>query len=161
MRQVLVVDDEPSVCKVVKMALEADGSCLVTTATTAFDAVAALRDERPHGAIIDVSMPVVSGISIANQALSLGVPVLMMTGEPQTLEAFAANGIPFLGKPFRIAEVIGETRLLLREARERHAQLTMQMARVVANVSDLTRILERSTENLDRMLAAQRPDDRR
>jgi DNA-binding response OmpR family regulator len=161
MRHLLVVDDCPAICDVVKMALEADGTCFVTGASTAFDALVVLRHDRPDGAIIDASMPAVSGIGIASQALTLGVPVLMMTGEPRAREAFFANGIPFLAKPFRAAEVIGEARLLLRDARKRHAQLTMQMTRVAANIAELRQILERSSENLERLLAARLSRERR
>jgi DNA-binding response OmpR family regulator len=153
MRHVLIVDDEPAICEVVKLALEADGTRRVTPASTAFDALAALRRDRPHGAIVDALMPKVSGISIASEALALGVPVLLMTGALHLQRAFTAHDIPFIAKPFHIAEMTAATRLLLGEARERHAQLTLQMARLIANVAELRGLVERSRENLDHLRA--------
>ena len=144
MRRVLVVDDIPAICGIVKMALEADGSCRVMTAVTAFDAIAALGIRRPDGAIIDVAMPAVDGLILARHALGLGVPVLMMTGEPTAQESFVASGIPFMAKPFHIHDVVAQTQLLLREATERHAQLTLQIARLTKNLTEMRGVLDRS-----------------
>jgi hypothetical protein len=51
-------------------------------------------------------MPTVSGVAIATHALNLGVPVLMMTGEPQLKESFTLSGIPFVAKPFHIRDIV-------------------------------------------------------
>jgi DNA-binding NtrC family response regulator len=144
MRHVLVVDDVPAICDIVKLALESDGACRVSMASSAFDAVAAIARDRPHGALIDAALPDLSGVVVANHALSLGVPVLMMTGDLQAQETFRDNGIPFVAKPFHIREVITQTSLLLREARERHAQLTLQMNRLIGNIAELREIVEQS-----------------
>lgn len=129
---VLVVDHEAAVCDVVRMALEADGAWRVTGALSAVDVLATLHEDRPHGVIIDAAMPPTSGLAVAVTALTLGIPVLLMTGTREVQQILSANGIPFLAKPIRIREVVTETRLLVREAKERHAQLTMQMARLIA-----------------------------
>lgn len=144
MRHVLVVNDAPAVCHVVKLALEEDGACSVTTASTAFDAIAAIDNERPNGAIIDAMMPGVTHLEIAKHALSLGVPVLMMTGELDLQEALIAHGIRFVPKPFRIRDLVAETKLLLQQARERHAQLVVTMARLAKTQAALAEVLEHS-----------------
>jgi DNA-binding NtrC family response regulator len=149
-QHLLVVDDEPTIREVVKMALEADGTYRVTAVSSAIDALAVLRHDRPNGAIIDAAMPSAPDTPLANQALLLGVPVLIITGAPPVQEILSAHDIPFLAKPFRIKDVIAETRLLLSESKERHAQLAMRMARMVANLAELRDLLRQSRRHRDR-----------
>jgi len=140
----LVVDDVPAICEVVKLALEADRHHRVMTAFNAFDAIAAIDLDRYDVAIIDASMPAVNGLTVAQHALARGVPVLLMTGEPLAQQSFTAGSIPFVAKPFHVKDIVEQTRLLLHEARERHAQLTVQMARLAKNLAQLDAALARS-----------------
>jgi len=144
MRHVLVVDDVRAICDIVKFALEAETHHRVTTAFNAFDAIAAIAADRFDGAIIDASMPAVNGLTVAQHALGRGVPVLLMTGEPLAQKSFAAGSIPFVAKPFHVKDIVEETRLLLRAARERHAQLSLQMAQLARNLAELDAAMARA-----------------
>ncbi len=161
MRHLLVVDEERAICDVVKMALEADATCRVSRAATAFDAVSVLRRDRPHGAIIDFCFRSPLGLTITSQALSLGVPVLLTTADLKTREALRANGVPFLAKPYHIRDVVKETHLLLEQARERHAQATAQLARLAANIAELRELTTASRIERERLRATLRRLDRK
>lgn len=144
MTHILVVDETSANCSIAKLALEADGAYQVTTASTAFDAVEAIELRHPQGAIIEAAMPQVSGLAIARHALSAGIPVLMMSGDTETQRALKAAGVPCLAKPLQVRDIVIQTMLLLQEARERHAQLTMQIARLAKTLVDLGEIIEHS-----------------
>lgn len=150
MRHVLIVDDEPAICELVQMALEADGSCRVTPASSAGDAMTVLERDRPDAAIIDAVLPQASGLQLATRAIGLGVPVLIVTGEPQTRDKLRAAGCPYLPKPFPIGTLVTETRALLDEAAQRRAELAVLLRRLVAKSAELRMACERVRERIAR-----------
>ncbi len=157
MRHVLVVDDEPSICELMQLALEADGSCRVTRASSAGEAVAMLQRDRPDAAIIDAVLPQVSGLQLASQVLDLGVPVLIVTGEPATRAKLEAIGCPYLSKPFPINVLVAETNTLLGDAVERRAELALLLPRLVAKTAPLRIAGERVRETARRKRVSRSP----
>lgn len=150
MRHVLIVDDEPAICELVQMVLEADGSCRVTPASSAGDAMTILERDRPDAAIIDAILPQASGLQLATRAIDLGVPVLIVTGEPQTRDKLRAVGCPYLPKPFQIGTLLTETRALLDEAAQRRAELAVLLHRLVAKTAELRMACEGVRERVAR-----------
>jgi len=61
---ILVVDDEPSLRELYKIALTKEGFSVVT-ATNGQEGIAAAKKERPDLILMDVSMPVMDGASAA------------------------------------------------------------------------------------------------
>lgn len=137
MRHILVVDNEPAICELVQLALEADGSCRVTRASGVDEAVALLQSDPPDAAIVDAILPHSSGLQLASQALDRGVPVLIITGEPATRERLEGIGCPYLAKPFPINVLVAETNALLDEAAQRRAQLALLLPRLIARAAPL------------------------
>lgn len=150
MRHVLVVDNEPAICDLVQLALEADGSCRVSSASTVDEAVALLRRDPPDAAIIDAILPQASGLQLAGQVLERGVPVLIVTGEPATRQRLDSIGCPYLAKPFPINVLVAETKALLDEAGERRAQLALLLPRLVARAAPLRMAIARLREKVRR-----------
>jgi len=157
MRHVLVVDDEPAICELMQLALEADGSCRVTRASSADEAVVTLQRDRPDAAIIDAVLPQVSGLQLASQVLDLGVPVLIVTGEPATRAKLEAIGCPYLSKPFPINVLVAETTTLLGDAVERRAELALLLPRLVAKTAPLRIAGERVRETARRKRVSRSP----
>lgn len=143
-RHLLVVDDDPTVADVMRMGLEADGTCRVTMAPGAAEALAVLEGDRPHAAIIDVVLPRIPGLVLARTALDLGVPVLMVTGEFGIQQELTKAGCPILLKPFRISQLVIETRTLFDEATSRMQVVTRSLDRLLAVKKELAEVREQT-----------------
>ena len=79
--QVLVVDDKPAACELLREMLESDGHVVETVGKGA-EGVARLRDTKFDLVITDRSMPAMSGDELARivKESSTPVPVIMITG---------------------------------------------------------------------------------
>ena len=109
--RILVVDDEPSVCQVVKHALSNDGH-EVETISDAAAAFERLREKRYNLILLDIKMPGMGGMEFYNRlpeiAFSLRGRVMFMTGDTVNSEtrAFLQNSKAiYIGKPFEIRQL--------------------------------------------------------
>jgi DNA-binding NtrC family response regulator len=87
------------------------------------EAMAAVADDRPDAALVDVCLPETSGLELANDLILAGIPVLIYSGHPGYQKQLAANRCRFLSKPFRLEELYAELRLLLDDATEHNRSL--------------------------------------
>ena len=116
---IMVVDDEPGVCKLLKHSLEPEGYD-VTTAPDGNAALALMGKCQPDLIILDIMMPGFDGF----QALDIirqrsNVPVIMLTGkgEMSTLrDALALGADDYVRKPFHTWELVARIRAKLRRA---------------------------------------------
>jgi DNA-binding NtrC family response regulator len=116
MHQLLVVDDEPDICDVVKAGFEARGSYRVFCASNKLEACATLRGKPLDLALLDMLMRENAGSDIEALADELHVPVLRMTGHPEIMRKSLDQGLPVLLKPFRVRDLIHMVDQLLAEA---------------------------------------------
>ncbi|MGK0153242.1 MAG: two-component system cell cycle sensor histidine kinase/response regulator CckA [Neolewinella sp.] len=100
---ILVVDDEPSICEVVRGVLEVDGHTVIT----AHHGSQALELAEQHNdclalAILDVTMPGMDGPTLAQHLLCKlpGLPIVMMTGHAQSAIRAIGNQSALILKPF-------------------------------------------------------------
>ena len=110
---ILVADDDPTIVRLLTLALEQDGYRVVT----ANDGEAALRLarlERPDLVLLDWQMPNADGTEVTrvlrndSDAVLRDVPVVLITsqsGAENTAAGFAAGVTDYLTKPFRPAHV--------------------------------------------------------
>ncbi|HTL47548.1 MAG TPA: response regulator [Verrucomicrobiae bacterium] len=106
-KKILMVDDEPMFCKMVKKNLESMGNYQVETVTEAAKAHAAAKSFRPDLILMDVIMPDMRGSSVALQIKAddelKHVPIVFMTAlaVKGTEELFLGmvDGRPFYAKP--------------------------------------------------------------
>lgn len=102
--RILVVDDEPTVCKSIRQVLIRE-DCDVETALSGEEALR--KDaERPYDVmIVDLMMPGLSGMELL-RSIKAGNPkarIIMVTGYPtmrNTLQAMQLGAMDFLPKPF-------------------------------------------------------------
>ncbi len=66
-KRILLVDDEESLCRVLKLNLEETGEYEVKTETRGTRALAIARDFKPNLIILDFVMPDIDGGSLLNQ----------------------------------------------------------------------------------------------
>lgn len=113
--RVLVVDDEPSICKALTIALIRDGY-EVLAANGGEAAHAVLAAEQVDVMIVDLRMPDLRGDVVYHLASALQPPLasrtVFTTGDisARAEEIVQACGCPLLRKPFSIAEALGAVR---------------------------------------------------
>jgi two-component system OmpR family response regulator len=109
---ILVVEDEFQVRFVIAEFLESRGYRLAL-ANERSVAETFLRNSRPALVIADVVLRGGGGLDLAREAQSMGVPVLLISGEPQAMEKYQSGPFPFLHKPFRLGDLDREVSRLL------------------------------------------------
>ncbi len=124
--RVLVVDDDPGVCRTLERALERDG----LEAQIARDGESALRafDERPPQLVLlDVQMPGPSGFDVCGTIRArpggAELPIVMMTGmeDIQSIQrAYEAGATDFVTKPIQYLVLSHRLRYLLRAGSTLH-----------------------------------------
>ncbi len=108
-KQILVVDDEPNLRRVLSAQLGRDGH-EVHVAADGAQALECLRDNHIDLVITDVKMPVLDGMSLLRQALELDpdLPVVIMTAHgsvDNAVEALKTGAFDYITKPFDQNEV--------------------------------------------------------
>ena len=141
MHQLLVVDDEPAICDVVKLGFEARGTYRVHCASNKRDAFAALRRGPIELALLDMLMYGDAAREIEALASELHVPVLRMSGHPEIMRKSLDQGLPILMKPFRVGDLVDTVDSLLAEAHR------LQQA-LQENVQASQRLAEASRANM-------------
>ncbi len=116
---VLVVDDEPHLCRLVRMVLE-DAGYEVREAGSAPEALRLIREEPPALLLLDLMMPGRSGLDllgeIRQQPATADLPVVVVTavGVRQDLDQAATLGArATLAKPFSRAQLLQAVRQAL------------------------------------------------
>src|SRR5690349_4570708 len=107
---ILVVDDEPSIRKVLQTLLEVDGYKVETVASGKEALERVGSGERPDMVILDVLMPELDGIETLRQLMqldrTLSVIMLSCSNEVTTVvEAIRLGAMDYLTKPFEKAEL--------------------------------------------------------
>jgi CheY-like chemotaxis protein len=105
---VLVVDDEPALCQVLRMILELEGH-RVCTATDGVTALAEATREPPAVVLLDVQMPGMDGYQThaALRDRLPAVPVVFMTSRDRVWQAAATHQVAgALPKPFDVDLVL-------------------------------------------------------
>ena len=110
MASILIIDDDPDVLDVLRAALE-DERHAVQTALTNSEAQAIIH----HGGLDLVICDAVLETAEC-QAVSRGVPLLVVSGDSEKVDRFRRAGVPALRKPFRPGALIAIVERLLREA---------------------------------------------
>jgi DNA-binding response OmpR family regulator len=124
-RQILLVEDEPTLLRVLEMILTDAGYVV----TTCFDGEQALRKFRAspdawHLVVSDVTMPRLSGdaLALALREIRPQLPVILMTGNtmlvtPRRLHALGVAAV--LGKPCEIDDLLGAVNAVFERARRK------------------------------------------
>jgi DNA-binding response OmpR family regulator len=111
----MVVDDEPSITRMLKRNLEETGNYEVLGINDASLAIPKAREFKPDLILLDVMMPNLSGDVLASQIQAhpelQHVPIVFLTALATPGEVSAHHGLigglPFLAKPVDLRSVIG------------------------------------------------------
>ncbi len=117
-QRVLIAEDDKQVREALERALRFEGYA-VSSAPDGAAALAAFDDDEPDVLVLDVSMPVVDGISVCRRLRARGdtTPVLMLTARSDIedrVTGLDAGADDYLAKPFALEELLARIRALLR-----------------------------------------------
>jgi twitching motility two-component system response regulator PilG len=127
---VLVVDDSPTVRKIVQLTLQRE-QIRVVTAGDGLSALAAVADEQPDLILLDIMLPRMDGYNICqvvrkNMAYR-DMPIIMLSGKDGLFDKMRgklAGSTEYITKPFDSAELVQTVKRHLDSAvvRQRAAQ---------------------------------------
>jgi len=116
---ILVVDDEPQITRVLKTTLASHGYS-IRTAHDGDEAVQLMKDWPPDLVITDLRMPNMDGLSLCRHVRAKSaVPIIVLSvrGEERTkVEALDAGADDYVTKPFSVDELLARVRAALRRA---------------------------------------------
>ncbi|HEU5438760.1 MAG TPA: response regulator [Ktedonobacterales bacterium] len=127
---VLVVDDSPTVRKIVQLTLQRE-RIHVVTAGDGLSALAAVADEQPDLILLDIMLPKMDGYNICQvvrrNLAYRDLPIIMLSGKDGLFDKMRgklAGSTEYMTKPFDSAELVQTVRRHLDTAavRERAAQ---------------------------------------
>jgi two-component system KDP operon response regulator KdpE len=117
--KVLVIDDEPSIRKLLKTALELNGY-EVAGAASGGDGLRAVIDERPDVVLLDLGLPDMSGIDVLKRLREWSkLPVIVLTvndSDEDKVRALDSGADDYLTKPFSTAELMARIRVAARHS---------------------------------------------
>ncbi|MGQ9497362.1 MAG: sigma-54-dependent transcriptional regulator [Desulfotomaculales bacterium] len=110
MPRILVVDDEESVCQMLRDVLEAEGYA-VSTALQPLEAFKCLEQEEINAALVDIRMPDMDGLELFARIRDAGyrLPVILITAYGTTdtaIQAMKLGAFDYVLKPFNIEELL-------------------------------------------------------
>ena len=115
----LVVDDEPQMVQLVRLALRAQGFDAIQ-ASSAVDAWQALRTHAVSVVVLDVMMPGESGVDLCRRIRELSdVPIVLLTArglESERVGGLEAGADDYVVKPFSPRELALRVAALARRA---------------------------------------------
>ena len=143
--RILVAEDDRAVRESLVRALQLEGYT-VASANNGAEALEAVRQAEPDVLLLDVSMPVVDGLTVCRVLRSEGskLPVLMLTARIETSDRVAgldAGADDYLPKPYDLDELLA--RIRARHQGRRAAQAALdQAARLESCEHLLSHLLE-------------------
>jgi two-component system response regulator RegA len=114
LQTLLVVDDDPSFCRITKRAMEARGFA-VRVALDVEHAIWMAEDDPPEYALVDLKMPGASGLALVQKLKQLdnATCIVVLTGYASiatAVEAIKLGATHYLAKPARAEEILAAFR---------------------------------------------------
>ncbi len=118
--RILVAEDDRAVRESLVRALQLEGYT-VAAANNGAEALETIRQSEPDVLLLDVSMPIVDGLTVCRVLRSEAskLPVLMLTARTETSDRVAgldAGADDYLPKPYDLDELLARIRALLRRS---------------------------------------------
>ena len=123
--QVLLVDDEPALTNLVKMALHYEG-WVVEVAHNGREAIAKFATTNPDVLVLDIMLPDVDGLRILERIRDSDTytPTLFLTARDSVMDrvtGLTAGADDYMTKPFSLEELVARLRGLLRRSSQQPA----------------------------------------
>jgi two-component system, OmpR family, KDP operon response regulator KdpE len=119
MTRVLVIDDEPSILRALRINLTAR-NYVVSTACDGTTGLAAISRERPDAVILDLGLPDMDGTEVIHGVRGWSTtPIIVLSvwgAEHQKVAALDAGADDYVTKPFGMDELLARLRAAVRRA---------------------------------------------
>jgi two-component system alkaline phosphatase synthesis response regulator PhoP len=122
---VLVVEDERDIAALIKYGLERGGDANVSIVESGDAAIRAIGDTAPDLVILDLNLPVLSGIEVCrilrSRATTARLPIIILTartGENDRVSGLDLGADDYVTKPFSLLELSARVRAVLRRTRD-------------------------------------------
>lgn len=151
-RVVIIVDDDPSVCRSLSDSLASHGIRTLTFGSAAAY-VASPRPDAISCLVLDVNLPDLNGLDLQQKIANLNhPPIVFITGHaniPCSVQAMKAGAVDFLPKPFLQKDLIRA----ITEAFERDARMRQARAELADLRTRYARLTPREREVLPLIIA--------
>ena len=115
--KILVVDDDPNICELLRLYLTKEGY-QVTTANDGEEGLAQFGQTKPDMVLLDVMMPRLDGLEVCRRIRKQGnTPVMMLTAKGETFDkvlGLELGADDYMVKPFDAKEVVARIKAVLR-----------------------------------------------
>jgi two-component system, OmpR family, alkaline phosphatase synthesis response regulator PhoP len=125
--QILIVDDEPDICEILKYNLESEG--YIVDVTSSSEEALKLNLKKYNLFLLDVMMHGVSGYRLADELKkkhAITAPFIFITAktsENDKLTGFSLGAEDFITKPFSVREVIARVKVVLRRSAQQEPEI--------------------------------------
>src|SRR5438309_5250172 len=140
-QEVLVVEDEPDIRRLIVLHLERDGfRC--RTASTGPEALREVKTAIPDLVVLDLMLPELDGLEVCRQlrrdASTAAVPIIMLTAKSDEVDRVVGLEIgadDYVSKPFSPKELVARVRAVLRRARPEPAPRVLAQSAITLDPS--------------------------
>jgi two-component system alkaline phosphatase synthesis response regulator PhoP len=157
--RVLIVEDEHDIAGLIKHTLERSGDTEANIVGSGDAALKAVADEPPDLIILDLNLPVVSGVEVCRILRSRSdarhVPIIMLTArtsEDDRVTGLELGADDYVTKPFSLRELTARVRAVLRRstAKDDHPLLTYRGDHLMADFEAVSVEVDSETVRLTR-----------
>ena len=115
----LVVDDDPKIRQLIRVNLQPRGY-IVQEASDGFEAIKALEHDLPDLMLLDLVMPMMSGIDVCIQTREHSdLPIIVLSAQDEEqlkIRALDAGADDYISKPFSYEELLARVRAVMRRS---------------------------------------------
>ncbi len=118
--EVLIVDDEPGISRLISMYLEREGF-QTSSVRTGAEALEAMQSASPALVVLDIMLPDIDGWEVCREIRRTSdVPIIMLTareGDEDKIVGLEIGADDYVTKPFVPRELVARVKAILRRAR--------------------------------------------
>lgn len=143
--KILVIDDDPNICQLVRLYLEKEGY-QVSCAYRGITGLDLLDAEKPALVVLDVMLPGMDGWEVCSRIRKVSnIPILMLTAKDETFDkvlGLELGADDYMTKPFEPKELVARVKAILRRASASEEgsknREVLEFENLVINMADFT-----------------------